>query len=106
MDRLGRLGEVDDLYRLRRVVAVSGEAVEGAVAVSRLPLAEVEDLITVVKGGRNSSMATENEQLSTWLPPAEAQALRALAKREQRSVSQMIRLAVLARLALESKAAA
>jgi len=50
-------------------------------------------------------MATENEQLSTWLPPDEAQALRELAKRERRSVSQMIRLAVLALLEAEQAAA-
>ena len=43
-------------------------------------------------------MATENEQLSTWLPPDEAAALRELAKKERRSVSQMIREAVLALL--------
>ena len=57
------------------------------------------------EGGRNLPMATENEQLSTWLPPDEAQALRELAKRERRSVSQMIRLAVLALLEAEQAAA-
>lgn len=40
-------------------------------------------------------MATENEQLSTWLPPDEAQALRMLATAAHRSVSLMIRLIIL-----------
>ncbi len=41
-------------------------------------------------------MAEQNEQLSTWLPRDEAEALRDLARRHQRSVSQMIRIAVIA----------
>ncbi len=32
-------------------------------------------------------MATENEQLSTWLPPPLAEAVRAQARLEERSVS-------------------
>jgi len=40
-------------------------------------------------------MATENKQLSTWMPPNEAEAVRALANREHRTVSQVLRLAAL-----------
>ena len=47
-------------------------------------------------------MTTENEQLSTWLPQDEALALRELAKRERRSVSQMIRLAIIALISKEN----
>jgi predicted transcriptional regulator len=54
-------------------------------------------------------MATENEQLSTWLPPKLAEELREHARKEDRSVSWVIRRAVeqyLARTDAPEKAAA
>ncbi len=47
-------------------------------------------------------MTTENVQLSTWLPPDEAAAVRDIAKAHRRSVSQMIREAVVALIAKEA----
>jgi len=49
-------------------------------------------------------VATENVQLSTWLPPEDAEAIRELARREHRSVSQMIYLLLIERLRREQEA--
>ncbi len=50
-------------------------------------------------------MTTENTQLSTWLPPDEAAALRQIAKAHRRSVSQMLREGVLLLIEREEGAA-
>lgn len=50
-------------------------------------------------------MATENKQVSTWLPPAVAEAVDELAERDRRSVSMWIRLVIEEKVA-ELKAAA